>query len=54
MGTVVRTGSRALVGVACLLLAFSATDTGKTHPQGLQRWELLGWWEDFEEGARVG
>ncbi|XP_070626824.1 carboxylesterase 3 isoform X3 [Bos indicus] len=35
MGTVVRTGSRALVGVACLLLAFSATDTGPgvTQPE---------------------
>ncbi|XP_006072140.3 carboxylesterase 3 isoform X1 [Bubalus bubalis] len=35
MGTVVRTGSRVLVGVACLLLAFSATDTGPgvTQPE---------------------
>lgn len=54
MGTVVRTRSGVLVCVACLLLAFSATATGKTYPQGLQRWELLVWWEDLEEEARVG
>lgn len=40
MGTVVRTGSGVLVCVACLLLPFSATDTGKTHPRGLKRWSF--------------
>ncbi|KAB1273074.1 Carboxylesterase 3 [Camelus dromedarius] len=42
MEAAVRTGSRVLVWVACLLLPFSATAAGKTPLQGLQRWELLG------------
>lgn len=43
----VRSGSRVQLWVACLLLAFPATATGKTYWQRPQRWELQGCWEDL-------
>lgn len=46
-------GPRVLGWMACLLLAFPATATGKICRQGLQRWELQSWWEDSRGEARV-
>lgn len=49
----VRTASRLLVWVACVLVALSAAVTGKTHLQDLQKWDLLGGGRTQREEARV-